>query len=106
MHLYLLLPNFPVSRFAVHCRWRRVNEPVCLRTKLDSLDLWFQDRDHAQKHCQGTLTSWNVIMELNRVYPKIRIRGLIKIATELSHTTNTENVGFFFSNRKFHKFSL
>lgn len=33
-------------------------------------------------------------MELNCVYPKIRIRGLIKIATELSHTTNTENVFF------------
>ena len=39
-------------------------------------------------------------MELNRVYPKIRIRGLIKIATELSHTTNTENVGFFFFQPK------
>lgn len=31
-------------------------------------------------------------MELN---PKVRIRGLIKIATELSHTTNKENVFFF-----------
>lgn len=40
-------------------------------------------------------------MEYNRVYPKTRIRGLIKIATELSHTANTENVGFFFPTESF-----
>lgn len=106
MHLYSLLPNFPVSRFVVnslpltHDKW----------TGVFANQAWFtgfviSKPGPRAKHCQDTLTSWNIIMKLNCVYPKVRIRGLIKMAIELSH--NKQKIYVLFPTESFtNKFDI